>query len=94
MSKAPSRPARAYRPRKLPARATPYVFAFFMSAIMAFLMCLVITAANTGVGQDYLNHVYNSYKLAMPVAFVCVLMVRPVVMKLVSWVVHPHTSKA
>ncbi|MBO6275918.1 MAG: DUF2798 domain-containing protein, partial [Pseudomonas sp.] len=33
---------------RLSARATPYVFAFYMSTIMAFLMSLVITAANSG----------------------------------------------
>lgn len=74
---------------KLPVRATPYAFALYMSAIMAFLMCLVITAANNGTQEDYLSNVLRAYKLAMPVAFVCVLLVRPIVLKLVSWTVHP-----
>ncbi|MEK0267287.1 DUF2798 domain-containing protein [Stenotrophomonas rhizophila] len=43
----------AMRRWKLGARATPFVFAFFMASIMAMLMCLVITAANAGVGADY-----------------------------------------
>jgi len=34
--------------RKLRAGATPYVFAFYMSSIMALLMCFVITAATAG----------------------------------------------
>lgn len=38
------------RPRwKLGVRTTPFVFAFYMAAIMALLMCLVITGANTGL---------------------------------------------
>ncbi|TKD46415.1 DUF2798 domain-containing protein [Azotobacter chroococcum] len=74
---------------KLPVRTTPYAFALYMSAIMAFLMCLVITAANNGIQEDYLNNVLKAYKLAMPVAFVCVLLVKPIVLKLVSWTVHP-----
>ncbi|MBM3111666.1 DUF2798 domain-containing protein [Pseudomonas arcuscaelestis] len=74
---------------KLGVRATPYVFAFYMSAIMAFLMCFVITAATAGIDANYLHHVFKAYQLAMPVAFACVLVVRPVVLKLVAWTVHP-----
>jgi hypothetical protein len=69
---------------KLPARYTPIVFAFFMSAIMALLMCFVITAASNSLNNDYLPKVIHAYALAMPVAFVCILIVRPVVIKLVS----------
>lgn len=76
--------------RKLRAGATPYVFAFYMSAIMALLMCFMITAANGGVSADYLHNVLKAYQLAMPVAFFCVLMVRPVVIRLVALTVHPE----
>ncbi|BBH47582.1 DUF2798 domain-containing protein [Pseudomonas sp. KU43P] len=76
--------------RKLRHSATPYVFAFYMSSIMALLMCFVITAANAGVDAHYLSNVIKAYQLAMPVAFVCVLMVRPVVVRLVALTVHPH----
>jgi hypothetical protein len=73
---------------QVPARYSSIVFAFFMSTIMAFLMCLVITAANHNLTTDYLEHEYllgvlHAYKLAMPVAFVCVMAVRPLVVKLV-----------
>lgn len=77
------------RTRKLGARATPYVFAFYMSSIMAMLMCFVITAANSGVGEHYLDNVLKAYQLAMPVAFACVLVVRPIVIRLVALTVHP-----
>ena len=77
------------RSRKLGVRATPYVFAFYMSAIMALLMCFVITAANSGVNEHYLGNVLKAYQLAMPVAFACVLVVRPIVIKLVSLTVQP-----
>jgi hypothetical protein len=75
--------------RKLPVRYSPIIFAFFMSAIMAFLMCLVITAANHELTKSYLSSEYlagvlHAYKLAMPVAFVCVLLVRPLVVRLVA----------
>lgn len=73
---------------KLPARAMPVAFAFFMSGIMAMLMSLVITAANRGIGEGYLQAVLGAYSLAMPVAFVCVMLVRPIVIKLVSLTVR------
>ena len=80
---------RTYFIRQLPARYSPVVFAFFMSSIMAFLMCLVITAANHNLTVIYLRNEYfsgvlHAYKLAMPVAFICVLAVRPLVVKLVA----------
>jgi len=73
---------------KLPARAMPVAFAFFMSGIMAMLMSLVITAANRGLSEGYLQAVLSAYSLAMPVAFVCVMLVRPIVLKLVSLTVR------
>lgn len=75
---------------KFSVRATPYVFALYMSTIMAFLMSLVITAANSGIEGDYLSNALHAYQLAMPVAFLCILVVRPIVMKLVAFTVHPH----
>ncbi|MEI2297626.1 DUF2798 domain-containing protein [Ensifer sp. MJa1] len=75
---------RIARSRKLPSRAAPVAFAFFMSAIMAFLMSCVIVGANTGLDSGYPARVCRAYVLAMPVAFVCVLFVRPFVAKLVG----------
>lgn len=80
------KPARLRFPRRL----TPYVFAFYMASIMAFLMCLVITVAEFGVDEHYMENVKNAYRVAMPAAFFCVLIVRPVVARLVAWTVHPH----
>mgnify|MGYP003740213845 CR=1 FL=1 len=74
---------------KLDHRATPYVFAFFMAGIMAMLMCMVITAANAGMDGAYVGRVLEAYLLAMPVAFCCVLVVRPLVLRLVALTVHP-----
>jgi hypothetical protein len=74
--------------RRIPKRFTPFVFAFFMAGIMAFLMSMVIVGANSGVHSGYLLRVVHAYALAMPVAFFCVLIVRPVVMHLVSALVH------
>lgn len=76
--------------RKIPKKFTPYVFAFFMAGIMAFLMSMVIVAANSGVQAGYTLHVLHAYSLAMPVAFCCVLIVRPIVMHLVAKLVEAH----
>ncbi|MFT3752572.1 MAG: DUF2798 domain-containing protein [Paludibacter sp.] len=75
---------------KFSTRSTPYLFAFYMASIMALLMSLVITAANAGIDADYPRHVLAAYRLAMPTAFCCVLVVRPLVMRLVAWSVHPN----
>lgn len=72
------------RSRKLPAKFLPVAFSFYMAAIMAFLMCLLITAMNNGVTEDYLALVWRAYQIAMPSAFICVLAVRPLVLKLVK----------
>jgi len=75
---------------RFPKHLTPYIFALYMATIMAFLMCLVITAAEFGIGGNYMENVMNAYRVAMPAAFVCVLVVRPVVVRLVAWTVHGH----
>lgn len=75
---------------RFPTAATPYIFALYMATIMAFLMCLVITIAEFGIDGHYMENVKNAYRVAMPSAFVCVLIVRPIVARLVAWTVHPH----
>ncbi|MCX7277861.1 MAG: DUF2798 domain-containing protein [Burkholderiales bacterium] len=86
MSKSP--PSVARSSWKLPKPLMPYVFAFYMAAIMALLMCAVIVAANSGIGPRYLAQVLEAYTLAMPLAFVCVIIVRPLVARLVHHTVQ------
>lgn len=74
--------------KKLHAKYTPIVFAFYMSLIMAFLMSLIIVAANSGIADHYMAQVIHAYRIAMPSAFLCILVVRPLVMLLVK-----HTVK-
>ena len=75
---------------RLPVRSAPYIFALYMSTIMAFLMSLVITFAEFGMGPHYMANVMNAYQVAMPAAFFCILIVRPVVLRLVGLTVHGH----
>ena len=73
--------------KKLPKRLTSVAFAFYMSAIMAFLMCLAITLINTGLQGDFFGRAMHAYLIAMPIAFACVLIVRPFVARLIKWTV-------
>ncbi len=74
---------------KLPARMAPVAFAFFMSCIVSAVMSLAITAINTGLPPDYLPRVLRAYLAAWPVAFIGVLAVRPLVIRLVALTVEP-----
>ncbi len=75
---------------RLPLRSAPYIFALYMATIMAFLMSLVITFAEFGMGPHYMANVMNAYQVAMPAAFFCILVVRPVVIRLVGLTVQGH----
>lgn len=77
---------------KLPPRALPFAFAFFMAGIMAFLMCCVIVVSSSGFGGDLMARVMHAYVVAMPVAFICVLIVRPIAMRLTMLVVRAPGS--
>ncbi len=74
--------------RKLHRRYTPLVFSFYMAVIMAFLMCCTIVAVSSGIGSGYWQRVMSTYALAMPVAFFCVLFVRPLVSRMVALTVR------
>ena len=75
---------------RLPVRSASYIFALYMATIMAFLMSLVITFAEFGMGPHYMANVMNAYQVAMPAAFFCILVVRPVVIRLVGLTVQGH----
>ena len=78
--------------KKLHRRFTPLIFALYMSLIMALLMCSTIVALHTGFGPGYWRDVWHTYVLAMPIAFGCILLVRPVVMRLVAMTVQAHSE--
>lgn len=74
-------------PYKLPSKLTGAAFAFYMSAIVALIMTAALTALNVGVDRDFSTSVLRGYLVAWPVAFLSVLLVRPLVVRLVSWTV-------
>ncbi|STY87104.1 Protein of uncharacterised function (DUF2798) [Moraxella ovis] len=55
-----------------------------MSGIMAFWMSAVSVAVNTGFGGKYFTRVIGAHLIAFLIAFVCVAILRPVVIKLVD----------
>ena len=75
---------------KLPARFAPVAFAIYMSGMVAFMMSMVLTAVNSGVDDGFLGRVLRGYLVAWPVGFVCVMLARPLVIRLVQMTVsHP-----
>ncbi|MBB4007225.1 DUF2798 domain-containing protein [Allorhizobium taibaishanense] len=79
---------RRVRRYKLHHRTAPVVSAFFMAGIMALIMCTAIAAVNGGVTADLPARTLRAYAFAMPTAFLCVLLVRPLVVRLTAWIVH------
>jgi hypothetical protein len=62
-----------------------------MSVIIAFIMSLVLSMVNSGVDSSFLFRALKAYTVAMPVAFVCVIVVRPIVVRLVLLTVEADT---
>lgn len=68
--------------KKLPYRCTPFAFAFYMASMMGLLMCAAIVAIQTNLQSGYVNRVLHTYVFVVPIAFFCILLVKPLVMKL------------
>lgn len=73
---------------KLPHQLTTIAFAAYMAGIIAFVVSAFLTAINSGVGAGFAASVLHAYAVALPVAFVCVLLFRPVALFLVKKTVH------
>ncbi len=79
--------------QKLSQRFTPVAFAFFMAVMMGCLMSFTIVAVQTGVSFGYLGRVLHTYASAVPVAFLSILLVRPLVARMVSFTVEQPNLK-
>lgn len=75
------------RSPKLPPRFAGVAFAFYMSAIVGFIMTVTLTALRGDTGGDFFATVLRGYAVAWPVAFVSVMAVRPLVLRLVGMTV-------
>lgn len=63
---------------------TPIVFAFLMSCCMAALVSAIVTAVNTGTATGFFSRWMSSYFIAWPVAFVSLLILKDIVLKLAA----------
>lgn len=70
--------------KKLPKKYAGIAFSFYASAIMVLIVSGVLVALNTGVDTGYPERLLKSYLLTWPIAFISLLIVRPLVMKLVN----------
>ena len=70
--------------KKLPKKYAGIAFSFYASAIMVLIVSGVLVALNTGVDTGYPERLLKSYLLTWPIAFISLLIVRPLVMRLVN----------
>lgn len=70
--------------KKLPKKYAGIAFFFYASAIMVLIVSGVLVALNTGVDTGYPERLLKSYLLTWPIAFISLLIVRPLVMQLVN----------
>jgi hypothetical protein len=76
---------------KLPYKFSSIAFAFYMAGIIALVMSAVLTALGSGIEDGYIQRVLRSYAVAFPVAFICVVIFRPLIVYLVKKTVHSPT---
>lgn len=69
---------------KLPHKYASIVFALYMAGIIAFVMSAVLTAISSGFDAGYIWRVLRAYSVAFPVAFVSVVVFRPLIVLLVT----------
>jgi hypothetical protein len=77
---------------KLPARYMPIVFAAIMSIFMAGFMSAIVTAINTGIENGFLWRWLGAYAKVLPIAFIAIMLFRPLAMKIAGLIVE--TSKS
>jgi 1-acyl-sn-glycerol-3-phosphate acyltransferase len=63
-----------------------------MAGIIAFVMSVVLTALDTGIEDGYIWRVIRSYAVAFPLAFICVVIFRLLIIFLVKKTVHGSST--
>ncbi|MCM2291881.1 DUF2798 domain-containing protein [Allorhizobium sp. BGMRC 0089] len=89
MTESPEQSSRAQRRYKLHHKSSPVVSAFLTAFLMAWIMCAAIASVNGGITEDLALRIWRSWQTAMPMAFLAVFMVRPIVARLTALLVHP-----
>lgn len=79
---------------KLPASFEPFVFGFFLSGLMSFVVSGIATWNALGIVPDFGPQWMRSWLFAWSAAYPCVLIVAPIVRRLTkNLVAAPHLSK-
>jgi len=60
------------------------LFMIIMSFGMSVIMCAVVTAAGTGIGDGYIERFFQAWIFAFPVAIIAAFTMAPITRKLVD----------
>lgn len=71
--------------KKILSKYSGIVFTFYATALMALIMSAFLVAFNTGIDSGWPQRTLRAYVLAWPLAFISLLTIRSLVMKLVAW---------
>ena len=69
---------------------TPLLMALFMSCFMAFLMSGIVTLINQGYFDGFFAQRMHAYIRVWPIAFVLLYILRPLVTKIVAYLVKSN----
>ncbi len=72
---------------KIPKKFVPLVAGMLMALMMSWIMSGIVTAINLGIPENFLSLWGNAFVKVAPIAFVAVMVVRPIVEKLVKKIV-------
>lgn len=70
--------------KKLPGKYAGVLFSFYASGIMVLLVSSLLVSINTGLDSGWPMRLLRAYVITWPIAFLTLLVVRPLVMKLVA----------
>ena len=79
-------------PKFIAPRFAPYASSLLMSSIMALVMATVQNLANNGPNPLFAAHLWHSYRIGMPTAFLCVITLRPPVTRFIQQFVRQETA--
>lgn len=70
--------------KKVPKKFAPLLGGVIMSIMMGFLMSGIVTTINVGMPENFIEIWMNAFIRVTPIAFVVILIVRPLVEKILQ----------
>lgn len=71
--------------KKIPRRYSSIVSTFYATGLMALIMSAFLVGFNSGFDSGWPARTARTFVIAWPLAFVSLLMIRPLVVRLVNW---------